>query len=275
MLYKTVGWANLDYMKQFVLALIMLGLGLAASAQTNAPVTPAALTNPAETAPVTPPEFVSPTTPDNARYLDNPSLLAGCEAQLAAINGKPCDIIFIGDSITANWLTVGKAIWDKYYAPRHALDFGVGGDKTQNVLWRLTNMDVQSLKPKVAVLLIGTNNTANNPHEIAAGVQAVLANTQEIFPGVKTILVSILPNERANDKMMQVNSLIRGNVDNSTVYWLNLVPLMPAVTTTNPDGTVDTNWKGLGKDHLHPDASGYQIWADAMEPLLTKLLAGQ
>jgi len=187
---------------------------------------------------------------------------------------KPCDIIFICDSITAGWLGAGRDIWKKDYEPRHALNFGIGGDKTQNVLWRLNNMDIQNLKPKVAVVLIGTNNTANNPHEIADGIKAVLANTQATFPGVKIILVSIMPNERAADKMKQVDSLIKNNADNSTVYYLDLVPLMPPVTTTAPDGQTDTNWKGLGRDRLHPDASGYQIWADAMEPLLTKLLSG-
>ncbi len=193
--------------------------------------------------------------------------------EVAKFNDKPCDIIFIGDSITAFWLSAGKSVWDKTYAPRQALDFGIKGDKTQNVLWRLNNMEVQNLKPKVAVVMIGTNNFDNTPHEIADGIKVVLTNTEATFPGVKIILVSILPNERANEKMMQVNSLIKGYGDGESVFFLDLVPLMPEVTTPAPGGTTDTNWKGLGKDHLHPDASGYQIWADAMEPLLRKLLA--
>ena len=151
-----------------------------------------------------------------------------------------------------------------------------GGDKTQNVLWRLNNMDIQNLKPKVAVILIGANSgKENTPHEIADGVKAVIANTQAAFPRVKIILVSCLPNDWGNDITMQINSLIKANADNSTVYYLNLVPLMPRVTTTTLEGTTESNWKGLGKDHTHPTAAGYQIWADAMEPLLTKLLPGQ
>lgn len=220
------------------------------------------------------PEPLSTTTPDNTRYLNKPALLIGCNAEVAATKGKPCDIIFIGDSITAGWLAAGKEIWAKSYAPRHALDFGIGGDKTQNVLWRLANLDIKDLKPKVAVLLIGTNNTKNTPQEIAAGVKAVLDKTQATFAGVKIILVSIMPNARANDKMMAVDTIIKGYANNSTIYYLDLVPLMTPVTTTGADGKTDTNWKGLSKDHLHPDASGYQLWADAMEPLLSKLLAG-
>ena len=185
--------------------------------------------------------------------------MGNCKKLVAGFKDKPCDIIFIGDSITARWLRAGKEIWDKTYAPRHALDFGISGDKTQNVLWRLDNMDVHGLKPKVAVVLIGTNNTMNTPQEIADGVKAVLADTQSTFPGVKIILVSIMPNRRATDKMMQVDSLIKGYADNETVYFLDLVPLMPPVTTTTADGQTDQSWKGLSSDHLHPDASGYQI----------------
>ena len=263
-------------MKQLIVILFAMGIGFVANAQTiplAAPAPHATSTNLDDGAPVSTPEPVSATTPDNTRYVNDPKILAGCEAQLAAFNDKPCDIIFIGDSITTGWLGAGNAVWDKNYAPRHALNFGVGGDKTQNVLWRLNNMEVQGLKPKVAVIMIGTNNVANTPHEIADGIKAVIANTQSNFPGVKIILVSILPNERALEKMAQVNSLIRGYADNSTVYYLNLIPLMPQVTTAR-DGVTDTNWKGFGKDHIHPDASGYQIWADAMEPILTKALAG-
>jgi lysophospholipase L1-like esterase len=251
-----------------------MGFTFTATAQTNPPVASPPPATPTQAAPPNLPEPLSAATPDNTRYLNDPSMLARCQARLAEFADKPCDIIFIGDSITEFWLGAGKDLWEKDYEPRHALDFGIGGDKTQNVLWRLNNMDIRNLKPKVAVVLIGTNNLANSPHEIAAGVRAILANTQEAFPGVKIILVSIMPNARANDKMMQVNSIIRGYADDSTVYYLNLVPLMPPVTTTTPDGRTDTNWQGMSKDHLHPDASGYQIWADAMEPLLSKLLAG-
>jgi lysophospholipase L1-like esterase len=261
-------------MRCFIIALFAMGFGFVAIAQTNPPLVSPDLTNPAAPAPATPPELVSTTTPDNTPYTNNPKLLTECAARVAEFNDKPCDIIFIGDSLTSGWLGAGKDIWEKDYAPRHALNFGISGDQTQNVLWRLNNMDIQNLKPKIAVILIGGNNTANSPHEIADGVQAVLANTQEVFPGVKIILVSIIPNERAHDKMMQANSLIKNYADDSTVYYLDLVPLMPEVTTTTPDGKTDTNFKGISPDHIHPDASGYQIWANAMEPILSKLLTG-
>lgn len=256
-------------MKCFILSLFVLGCGCAALAQTTPIIgQPTQMVGGAASA-------ESTTTPSNLRYLADPALLKRCEQRLAAFNSKPCDIIFIGDSITEGWLGAGKAIWDEDYAPRNALDFGVSGDKTQNVLWRLANMDVQNLKPKVAVVMIGTNNVDDSPHAIADGVKEILTNVQATFSGVKIILVSITPNARAYDKMNQVNALIKNNADDSSTYYLDLVPLMPAVTTNNPDGTSDTNWKGIGKDHLHPDAEGYKIWADAMDPLLKKLMSGQ
>jgi lysophospholipase L1-like esterase len=220
------------------------------------------------------PEPHSSTEPDNTRYLNKPALMKGCAEQVAKIQGQPCDVIFIGDSITAGWLSKGKEVWAKYYSDRHALDFGIGGDKTQNVLWRLENMDVKGLTPKVAVVLIGTNNLANTTREIADGVKAVVAKALATFSGVKIILVSIMPNRRVNvkpkdaeaynQKMMDADAIIRNYADDRTVFYLDLVPLM---------APVGNNWKGLGTDHLHPDATGYEIWAAAMDPLLTRLLA--
>ena len=229
---------------------------------------------PSATATVTSGAEASTTPSMNVRYVGKPGPWKALQARMAAIKGQPCDIIFIGDSITDRWLAPGKAVWEKYYAPRHALNFGVFADTTQNVLWRFDHVDLTGLHPKVAIILIGTNNSKDTPQQIADGVKAVIGRTQAAFAGVKIILVSIMPNQRAQDKMMATDAIIKNFADNQTVYWLDLVPLMPPVTTTKPDGTVDNNWKGLGTDHLHPDASGYQLWADAMEPLLSQLLAG-
>jgi lysophospholipase L1-like esterase len=194
-----------------------------------------------------------------------------CRDRVAAAKGHPVDILFVGDSITEAWTTKsgggvdrGAAIWSKTYAPRNALNFGVGADRTQHVLWRLDNMDVQDLKPKVTVLLIGTNNNIDPAADIAAGVQAVITKLETMYPTTKIILVSILPNARATQLMIDANALIRPFADDKTVFYLDLAPLMLPV---------DDNWTGLGPDKLHPTAAGYQIWADAMEPLLTRLLA--
>ncbi len=253
--------------------LILCALAFAFCAEISCAQTPAEA--PAtSSAPAKLPEPLSTTTPDNTRYLNKPDLLSGCQSRVAAMKGQRCDIIFIGDSITELWLRTGKEIWEKSYVPRHALNFGIGGDKTQNVLWRLENLDIRDLKPKVAVILIGTNNGRNKPPEIADGVKAVVAKTQAIFPGAKIILVSILPSFRGRTIMPAVDEIIKNYADGKRIYWLDLVPLMPEVTTTSPDGKTELNWKGIGtRDRLHPDATGYQIWSEAMEPLLARLLA--
>jgi lysophospholipase L1-like esterase len=213
--------------------------------------------------PQLPSPLPQPTVPDITRFLNNPDLLKFSTAQVAEFNGRDADMIFIGDSITQGWRGRGEAVWEADFAPRNALDFGISGDQTQHVLWRMDNYPIQRLHPKVAVILIGTNNTHNTAPEIADGVKAVMTKTQTMFPGIKVILVSIMPNLRANGLMMSANTILRTFADDRTVYYLDLVPVMTPV---------GDNWKGLGPDHLHPDAAGYQLWADALLPLVNKLL---
>jgi lysophospholipase L1-like esterase len=215
----------------------------------------------------------APTTiPSDSNYKAHYPWNKSCEDQVAAMKGKPCDLIFIGDSITQNfigrptpkWGSVGGVVWDKYYANRRALDFGVGADTTQNVLWRLDHMDIKDFKPKVAVILIGTNNNKNSPEDIAAGVKAVVEETRRIFPAAKIILVSILPNARATEKMAEANKSIETLGDNESVFYLDVAAKM------TPTGN---SWKGLGPDRLHLTPEGYEMWASEMEPLLSKLIA--
>lgn len=208
-------------------------------------------------------ESVLSTVPDVTHYLNTPSLLAFCTTQVAEFNGRDADIIFVGDSITQNWRGPGKEVWDKEFAPRNALDFGVSSDQTQHVLWRLNNYPIGRLHPKVAVVLIGTNNTHNSPAQIAAGVQAVIDRLQALFPGIKVILNSIMPNARASDLMMKANVILRTYADDKTIFYLDLAPIMKPV---------GDNYRGLGPDRLHPDSEGYRLWADAILPLLDKLL---
>jgi beta-glucosidase len=114
--------------------------------------------------------------------------------------------------------------------------------------------------------MIGTNNNIDTAPDIAAGVKAVLSKLETMYPMTKIILVSILPSARAATLMAQANDLIKNFADNQTVYYLDLAAKMPPV---------GDSWVGLGPDKLHPTDAGYQLWADSMEPLLTKLLAGQ
>gem|GEM_PF-1133978 len=205
-----------------------------------------------------PPVAVLSTQPDGTRYKGDS--YGGMENRIAKLKGQ-CDVIFIGDSITQGWK---GDVWGKYYSGRHALNYGVAGDTTQNVLYRLNFDGLKALKPKVAVILIGTNNTGiNSPTEIAAGVKAVIDKTLSLFPGCKIILLDILPTARKTKTVVEANELIAKLSDEKTVFRLNLGEKMIQ------EGD---SWKGLGKDRLHLTEEGYRIWAETMEPLLARLL---
>ena len=234
-----------------LIAFSVAGLGTAPTSRAEVPNAPGISEAPAST------------IPSDSNHRMHPDWNRGCEDRLAAMQGKRCDVIFIGDSITDMWNGPGRAVWDHYYAGRHALNFGVGGDKTQNVLWRLDTWAVRAFKPKVAVVLIGTNNIGDRAEEIAAGVKTVLAKTGQVYPGVRVILVSILPRAEQPEKVAKADQLIRAFADEQTVFYCDLAARM------TPQG--DT-WTGLGPDRLHLGPEGYALWAAEMEPLLARLL---
>jgi len=213
-------------------------------------------------------------TPSDDNYKARTNWNIACQQRVNAMKGKPCDIIFIGDSITQNWTeksskswtSVGITVWDKFYANRHALNFGVGADKTQNVLWRMDHMDIQDLHPKVAVILIGINNARDPATNIAAGIKAVVEKTRSMFVGCKIILVSIAPSARETEKMANVDKIIQTFADDQSVFYFDLASKM------TPEGK---SWKGLGPDRLHFAPAGYEIWATNMEPLLNRLLVNR
>ncbi len=212
------------------------------------------------------PSPASTTTPSAVRYLNNPNLLKFATAQVGMFAHRSPDIIFIGDSITQYFLTVGRDTWDSDFTPRNALDFGISGDSTQHILWRLQNYPLNQLHPRVAVIMAGTNNWHNTAEEIAAGVQAVVEQTQRTFPGVHMIVCSILPNARANALTSAANSRIARLADGQRVFFVDLTPLMPPV---------GDSFKGLREDKLHPSAEGYAIWAKAILPVIDRLDAAK
>ena len=188
-------------------------------------------------------------------------------------NGQ-AEVIFVGDSITEGWEGNGKTVWAKYYAPRHAINLGIGSDHTQHVLWRLEHGNVDGLKPKVAVVLIGVNNVpeeTNTPRMVLEGVTAVVNKLREKLPDTKVLLLGIFPfredfcAQRA--KALQVNQALHKLDDGKDVYFLDIGYLF-----IQPDGRIA---KDIMRDFLHPSAAGYRIWAEAMEPTLARLLGEQ
>ncbi|MGM9489291.1 GDSL-type esterase/lipase family protein [Ideonella sp. YS5] len=186
--------------------------------------------------------------------------------------GTPPEIVFIGDSITQGWEKEGLEVWQQHYAARHALALGFGGDRTENVLWRLQHGEIDGIAPKVTVLMIGTNNTghrAENPETTAAGIRRLLQEIRQRLPRTKVLLLAVFPRGEQPDDFLRrqnerVNKLIARLADGRSVRFLDINAAL-----LNADGTLS---KEVMPDLLHPNAAGYAIWQRAMEPTLQKLL---
>jgi beta-glucosidase len=195
------------------------------------------------------------------------------EARRLLAEGNSPQVVFIGDSITEGWEKDGAELWRRHYAPHHALNLGFGGDRTENLLWRLQNGALDGLAPKAVVLMIGTNNTghrAENPEAVAAGVQRIVEEIRRRLPDSKLLLLAIFPRgERADDFLRglndRVNQRLAGLADGRTVHYLDINPRL-----TNPDGSLS---KDVMPDFLHPNGKGYAIWQQAMDPVLKALLS--
>lgn len=180
------------------------------------------------------------------------------------------DVVFLGDSITQGWGGNGKAIWAERYAPLKAVNFGIGGDRTQHVLWRLQNGNFDGIKPKAVVLMIGTNNSGSNTAaEIAEGVTAIVKDIQARTPSTKILLLGVFPrSEKAADpvrvKLGEVNAIIAKLDDGKSVFFLDIGPKF-----LTEDGTLT---REIMPDLLHLSPAGYKIWADAIQDKLAELL---
>lgn len=180
------------------------------------------------------------------------------------------DLIFIGDSITQGWEGAGKNVWAKFYGPRNAVNLGIGGDRTQHVLWRLDNGNIQGISPKLAVIMIGTNNSNSNTSEqIADGVKAIVAKLRHDLPKTKILVLGIFPRgAQPSDAKRQVNEgankLIAKLADGEHVHYLDI-----GSKFLEADGTLS---KQIMPDLLHLNEKSYTIWAESIEPQVAELL---
>ena len=178
------------------------------------------------------------------------------------------DILFMGDSITDGWR--GQKLWKEKYEPMKAVDFGIGGDKTEHVLWRMKNGELEGIKPKVIVLMIGTNNSGrNSAPEIVEGITAIVNDFRKRLPKSKILLLGVFPRaEKADNpirqKLKDINTQIAKLADGKTVKYLDIGDKF-----LDAEGTLP---RDIMPDFLHPNAKGYQIWADAMDPTLQAML---
>ena len=212
-------------------------------------------------------------------------------AKLAEIAAGPAeyDCVFVGDSITHNWegwsdpedVAVvteayrtgllmfpngpGRAVWDALRRTRRLLNLGIGGDKTQNVLWRIDHGEMDGYRARFVALMIGTNNANDSPEDRADGVRAILGRIAEKQPSATILLMPIFPSGATPDdpgrlSRERTNAILRRFADGGRVVWLDFNDRFLA-----PDGTLP---RSMMPDFLHPLEEGYRIWADALLPFL-------
>ena len=184
-------------------------------------------------------------------------------------------LVFVGDSITHSWEKTGASIWKEKFAPYGALNLGYSGDRTEHVLWRIGKEggEIEGLDPKLYVLMIGTNNTGQNhdsdPAETAEGVSTIVQQLLVKSPSCKVLLLAIFPRGATADNPLrkrnsEINTLIASLDENERVEFLNINQVF-----LDEEGNLP---KEIMPDLLHPNLKGYQLWADAIEAPIKRLM---
>lgn len=194
------------------------------------------------------------------------------ERAVARIRQGHVDLLFIGDSITQGWEEDGRQVWNAFYQRRHAANLGYNGDQTDNVLWRLQNGELDGITPKLAVVMIGTNNATmreDPPEYTAAGIQAILTTLRTHLPGTRILLLAIFPRGLTNDDPLRrlnesVNARLPALADQRQVFFLNINQRF-----LDADGHLSAE---IMPDALHPNERGYHLWAEGIEDMVTQLL---
>ena len=197
------------------------------------------------------------------------------DANLEVARQGNIDVLFMGDSITDFWRSAegnfaGKPVLDKYFGHLKIANFGIAGDTTQGVLYRLQHGEGQGFSPKAIMLMIGTNNTrSNTAAEIAEGVGAIVLEMQKDFPEAKILLLGIFPRSTPDDPVRktvaEINEIISKLHDGNRVHYLDI-----GAKFLDAGGYIP---KDVMSDALHPSTKGYEIWAEAVKEPLEKLLA--
>lgn len=199
------------------------------------------------------------------------------EAKLAEIRahreaGRRVDLVFLGDSITQGWENEGKAAWAAHFARHHAVALGFGGDRTENLLWRLQHGELDGMAPRAIVLMIGTNNTGDRLEDPALTVAGIRRNLEEIRlrqPQARVLLLALFPRDEQPDGLLRrhnarVNALLPQLADGKQVVFLDI-----GAALTQPDGTLS---RDILPDALHLSPRGYEIWARSLDASLPELL---
>ena len=203
----------------------------------------------------------------------------------AAKSHPDTQLLLVGDSITNNYEKANPPdenflpTWKEFYEPRKALNLGVSGDTTANVIWRIDHGEVDGLHPKVAVVLIGTNNTSSHNNHTAeqteAGIDAVVSDLEQHLPETKILLLGILPSDLSDSKTerdQSINQYLAACYgENPQVTYLDISSVFYKNGALNAELFYDPRLPQHGKP-LHPDTKGQRMMAEAIEPTLAKLM---
>lgn len=182
----------------------------------------------------------------------------------------PIDLLFIGDSLTEHWLDDGKEAWGSAFGKWKPGNFGLSGDTTYGVLWRIDHGALDGLHPRVVVLMIGTNDLSvgETAETTAANIEKVVRKIKQKLPDTTILLLGILPRGRAadpvRDSLVQVNSIIAKLDNGKDVLFLDIGKQF---LSDRNEVTAE-----IMPDSLHLSSKGYQIWADALKTVLSKKL---
>jgi lysophospholipase L1-like esterase len=183
---------------------------------------------------------------------------------------EPADVLFLGDSITEGWVRGGKDIWEANYAKYKAANFGISGDRTQHVLWRIENGELDTIKPKVTVLMLGTNNLGADDADSIEKADEEIVKTIREKTGSKVLLLGVFPRTKKDDpkdfpaKIEAINKKLEAFADGTNVRYLDI-----SKAFLEDDGSIS---KEVMADGLHPTKEGYVRWAKAMNPTLEEML---
>jgi len=222
------------------------------------------------------PRMLEVTTPVNTAIVPNLASFFRAKHEMNLASRSPdTELLLMGDSITDFWRNeegayAGKPVLDEYFGDWNIANFGIAGDTTQGVLYRLDNGEGEGFSPRAIMLMIGTNNTGrNSAAEIAEGVGAVVLSLERHFPDAKILLLGIFPRAAADapvrGTIAEINASISRLDDGQTVHYLDIGDVF-----LDENGNIPTE---IMSDGLHPSTEGYRRWAEAVREPLTALMA--
>jgi lysophospholipase L1-like esterase len=223
------------------------------------------------------PRMLEVERPVNTAIVPNlrPFFRAKHEQNLEVARAGDIELLLMGDSITDFWRNeegryAGKGVLDEYFGHWKIANFGIAGDTTQGVLYRLQNGEGEGFSPRAVMLMIGTNNTiANNAAEIAEGVGAVVLQLRQSFPDARILLLGIFPRGAADDPVRETIASINESIsqldDGEAVHYLDIGDVF-----LDAQGNIPAD---VMSDGLHPGPEGYRRWAEAVEEPLTALMS--